>query len=353
MVIKMKLHNASDPLIKDRMSEQEHDKLTNLFRNRGKAIAEHEALLKADAQEPDDAAFHSIARHGPQTGWEAQLIRLVTGRTPDQPEDPFGVGDAVTKYEYKESLPQNQRGKTRYAVADSVGAFLSPEVEVSAISMAKVKAAPLMGYRYAETKSKAKPGGEWHEFRYIDVILPGTQACTGVSFVRVKHLPKIPQAQAVQAIKDFMMSKRLPKDQTSTRTFERSNSIIRDAEGEHDGHSLPHYRAGVKRDFSLRFPSMQNLLDYLNVKAVWMTHVNVCLRRIGEAWQVHTAYPVGSRLESKVGPYDKDVRHQDELTKGMNVRGTCKPSVKSGKWTGNLRKVEDDPISFIDPASLL
>lgn len=351
--MKVKTINGSAALIKDRMSESEYDKISALFRGRATAMGSHSALLKADASNPDESAFHGYARHGPQTGWESQLVRLVTGRTPDQPEDPYGAMDAVTKYETKNALPKRQQGKIRYAKADSTGAFFSAEVETTAIQQALAKSAPLQRFKLAETSTKKSTTTNWEPYSYIDVILPAVGACAGVSFVRDKRLPKVPANEAVAAIKDFINRAYKSDSDPDGLKAARAQSIIKDAESEDSGHAFPNYRAYVKRNHNLRFPSMQELLDFLHVRAVWMTHVNVCLRRIGTDWKVHTAYAVGSRLPSDADIHDKDARHKDELEKRINVTPSCGPSVKSGKWTGKLKAEEGDAPTYINPASLL
>jgi hypothetical protein len=97
---------------------------------------------------------HTLIRHGYQTSWESHLMRLVTGRTPDQPGDEDGVGDAVEKFRTKEALPKREQGKINYAPADSVWAFLPPEVEAFAINRARGKALPLMAHSSAQTSSR-------------------------------------------------------------------------------------------------------------------------------------------------------------------------------------------------------
>ncbi|MBC8732807.1 hypothetical protein [Paraburkholderia sp. UCT2] len=329
------------------LSEQEWNNVSNLFATRGKAWPEHETLLKEQASEPDESAFHSIPRHGPQTGWESQLIRLVTGRTPDQPEDPMGVKDAVEKYRRKESLPLKERGKIRYAKANSVGAFLSPEVEMAAITLARAKADPLMKYRYAETT--AGNATQWQPFDYIDVVVRPPYGLAGVSFYRSKNATKLVESDAVQAIEDFVNSRRITRSASakqSGRTWERTRDILRgmDEEGREN---YPHYRMAAKRDFGLRFTSMQDLLDHLEVSAIWMKYVNVALRLIGNAWLVHTAYAVGGVSYVATGDEVGDVKQT------FAAKPKCEPTVKSGKWTGKLKTTETGPEVFINPASLL
>ena len=51
-----------------------------------------------------------MGRHGFQTGWEAQLIRAVTGITPDQPNDPRGLGAYIRQWNYDGSMTASAYG---------------------------------------------------------------------------------------------------------------------------------------------------------------------------------------------------------------------------------------------------
>jgi hypothetical protein len=288
----------------------------------------HEAQVKKEIADPDEAAFHGATRHGHQTGWEAQLVRIVTGRTPDQPDDPEGSRDAVEKYQEKEALPKNKRGKIRYAKTDSVGAFLCPEVQSWALSMAETKAKPLMAYSWAETKTKTAT--TWVEYDYVEVCFEGNLKLTGVSFVRDKHKAKPPEAQAIQAIDDFIKQKRVSKS-GQPRTWEQEKNIL--GIMENVGVAAPYTRLGAREEYPLRFPSMKDLLEYLGVEAHWMKSVLVVFRKVSSGWTVHTMYAVNCTQ--------------------FPVPPKCTPAVKTGKWTGNLRKEEGGAITFLDPATLL
>lgn len=165
----------------ERLSNEELSALTRLFREKGEALPQHMEQVRAEKGNPT----HSITRHGYQTGWESQLVRLVTGRTPDQPDDEEGSRDAVDKYKEKNSQPIRERGKITYAKADSVGAFLSPEVEAAAINRARSKAAPLLAHFFAETDAKGKKS--WVPYDYIDMVVQGPHKLTGVSFNRPRN----------------------------------------------------------------------------------------------------------------------------------------------------------------------
>ena len=309
----------------ERLSTEELQALTKLFREKGEALPQHMEQVNAEKGNPT----HSITRHGYQTGWESQLVRLVTGRTPDQPDDEEGSRDAVDKYNAKNALPKKEQGKINYAKADSVGAFLSPEVEAAAINRARSKAAPLLGHHFAETDAKGKKS--WVEYDYIDMVVQGPHRLTGVSFNRPKNAPKLVEADAIQAIHDFIHQKRVGPP-GSKETWDDKKRIL-DIMDSVDV-AAPYTRSGYRADYKLRFPSMEDLLKYLNVGALWMKHVNVVLRRFGaNDWRIHTAYCV----------------HCTEFPSPL--RGG--PSVKTGKWTGNLRTTETGAITYVDPALMV
>jgi hypothetical protein len=308
------------PHVLDRLSSEEREKISNLFAAKASALQSHNAQVKLEHGNPT----HTFTRHGYQTGWESQLMRLVTGRTPDQPDDEDGVRDAVEKYREKEKLALKDRGKITYAKADSVGAFLSPEVEEYAINRARSKATPLLTCRFAETKSKTKT--ECVPYDYIDMVVSGPHALAGVSFTRGKHARKLTESDAVQAIEDFIHQRRIGPS-GSKDTWEDKKHILEIMESVDV--AAPYTRSAYRKDYKLRFPTMSDLLAYLDVEAKWMRNVNVVLRRFGSEWRVHTAYCVGC-TEQPSPP-----------------RGG--PSVKTGKWTGNLRVTESGPITFVDP----
>lgn len=312
------------PPVFARLAQQELDTISALFTARAQAMPVHDAQV---ATEKGKSPTHTLTRHGYQTGWESQLVRLVTGRTPDQPEDPEGSRDAVDKYFHKESLDRKKRGKIEFAEADSVGAFLSPEVEAFALNLARTRAAPLFPNRFGETETSK--GRQWQEYTYIDMVVPGPQHLTGVSFVRLKNKPAVTGTEAVQAIHDFIHQKRIsPGGFTSTLEAEADRKNL----FENTTLSMHSVRLWNRHRYTLRFRDMGALLDYLGVGARWMRRVKVVFRLLNHNWVVHTAYCV-------------DCREQPVPESGA-------PTLKSGKWTGNLRKVSDGPVTYVNPETL-
>jgi len=306
----------------EKLSQEERDRISRLFNAKARALPHHDKQVQAEQGNPT----HTFTRHGYQTGWESQLVRLVTGRTPDQPDDPEGSRDAVDKYREKESLPKNKRGEISFASADSVGAFLSPEVEAFVINLARAKAQPLMHFRFAETRAGKSGASQWVPYDYIDMVVRGPHALTGVSFHRGKRLKKLVEKDAIEAIEDFIHQKRVgPSD--STKTWADKREILDMMEN--SDLAAPFTRTAYRADYKLRFASMSDLLAHLEVDALWMRNANVCLRRFGNDWRIHTAYCV-------------DCDGFPSPTRGG-------PSVKTGKWTGNLRVTENGPTTHMTP----
>ncbi|WP_418317176.1 hypothetical protein [Piscinibacter sakaiensis] len=70
--------------------------VANLFAHKSAGLTHHEQKALAEVTAHDGS--HGYGRHGYQTGWEAQLIRAVTGITPDQAFDPRGVNPTIRRW---------------------------------------------------------------------------------------------------------------------------------------------------------------------------------------------------------------------------------------------------------------
>lgn len=265
-------------------------------------------------------AFHTLVRHGYQTSWESQLIRLATGQTPDQTTNPEGLRGALSedpkfkhlttwtakappKYDRTGRLIAGDQtpgtamtyghdgkpvavkdvkkvggpGRTTYAAANTTGAFLGPEMEDFAISTALARAAALMQYAEGESVDK-KLAKSWRPYDYIEVVVAGTYELYGVSFYRKSDLPPLTLPTVTSAIDDF---------------YNRATTV------------------GEKP--KVKYQSLSDLLDFLQVQAQWMKAAKVVLKRCGSEWKRHTAYAVNDTV-------------------------VCRPDLKVGKWTGKVRK---------------
>lgn len=275
------------------MTDEEKLALERLIGAKAKAFRTHEKLLaKEISKGAKQTAFHTISRHGYQTGWEAQLVRLMTSETPDQPFALNGVRGTILEWETSagdtESIPGPGRN-IRYAAADSVGAFLNPEVEVAAINAAVVRTADLRSGMWAEMVTGHGPHQvkTWCPYKYIEVIVhPPSEIC-GISFVRDQSKPKRSRAEFEEAFKDYMEGTKSLRGKTVSLHDEM---VYREAKAK--GGEIPAY---LVAKMQTRFPNLSDLLAYLHVEAVSMKNVRLVLKRVPESgfqWKLHTAYAV-------------------------------------------------------------
>ena len=318
------------------------EKLKKLFQAKGEAFQWHEQQYEEEIgwlAEREDArrkglplptkpprgskgsAFHTFTRHGYQTGWEAQLIRLASGRTPDQDSDPMGIGSYISHWKGQappkynkdgsvilhpddtqvqvrhfnrvgmpvdgppEVVDPSRMGKTRHASANTTGAFLSPEAERDALMQADAKSAGLKKYVQAASKNSRTGELTWVDYDYIEVVVTG-QPIYGVSFYfKSTDTHKIDVDELKEALADY-------NKQTKVVNF-----------NPHDA-----------RTEKVRFTSLSDILDYFGIEAQWMKAAKIVYKRVDKTnWKLHTAYAV-------------------------NDPPVCRPDVKTGKWTGAVRK---------------
>lgn len=172
-----------------------------------------------------------------------------------------------------------------------------------------------------------RAGTVWIPCEYIDMVVRGPHALSGVSFGRIKNALPLTQAESVQAIEDFIHRKRLSRS-ADPQSWDDKRGILNAMENaDVSGH---HSRSAYRQDYVLRFPNRADLLAFLGVRAMWMRNVNVAFRKFGpNDWRVHTAYCV-------------DCTEVPSPTRGS-------PGVKTGKWTGRLRSVKDGPETMLPP----
>ena len=270
---------------------------------------------------PKQTAFHSISRHGYQTGWEAQLVRLMTGETPDQPFAPTGVRAKIQQWERstgdKVTLPA-PGGNLRYAAADSTGAFLGPEVEVAAINWAAGKTRELQAGMFAEMESGPMINRvkKWEPYKYIECVVRTQYPYAGISFVRDKTKEKPKKEVFEEALNDYFTGEKVLNETASLY----DEMLLRQAKA--SGSGIP---AKVQAKMRVRFPNLADLLTFLNVEAIMMKHVRIVLKRVPEngfSWKLHTAYAVND---------------------GIQLRPDA-----PGKWTGRIKARQDGPVVTIN-----
>jgi hypothetical protein len=287
---------------------------------KAKAYKTHEKMLaKEISKGAKQTAFHTISRHGYQTGWEAQLIRLMTGETPDQPFALNGVRGTILHWDTSagpRELPVRTRN-IRYAEADSVGAFLSPEVAVAVINAAAVRATDLRLGKFAEmvTGNANNPTKTWCPYKYIEIIIhPPFEIC-GVSFVRDKSKPKRTKAEFEEAFNDYLTGGLVPGKKASLH----DEWQYREAKA-----NGLEFSAKLLPTLETRFPNLTDLLEFLHVRAVCMKNVRLVLKRVGEGsgdWRLHTAYCV-------------------------NEAPMIRPDAP-GKWNGRIKETENGPVRLL------
>lgn len=292
---------SKPPKVLERLSRNELDALTTHVLNKGNAYLEHNRLMQEERDLAEKkTAFHTISRHGFHTGWEAQLIRLMTSQTPDQPWDPYGTGAVQRSWTQSSGtearMPErNPRAGARTAQGNQTGAFFSPEVEAMAISQAETASEMLRDYAYAAVRTAT--GVVEEAFNYIEVVVP-CAPYAGLSFSKGPGFVQMAHDNVVRKINAFLFQ--------NTKLKRREPEVA-------------------------KLISMDQLLDDLKVKAELLTHAKVVFKCIdgvidsknadeqmlrkrldGQSkWALHTAYPW----------------HE---TPRLN------PTVKTGKWTGSM-----------------
>jgi len=298
------------------LSRDEYKALEKFIGKRATTFAEHEVLLADEISKgAKQTAFHTISRHGYQTGWEAQLVRLMTGETPDQPFALTGVRAQIQEWEKSTggtgSVPAPTRN-IRYAPADSVGAFLGPEVETLALTKAQSISRHLQGGRLAEMETGHARTRKWEKYKYIECIVSAGAQYAGVSFVRDKTETKRTKEEFEEAMEDYLAGARVLWGPTVSLHDQMTYREIRKKRGE-----FPAKLA--EKMVKVRFPNLSDLLAYLHVEAVMMKNVRVVLKRVPDnslTWKVHTAYAVNDPVQ-------------------------LRPDAP-GKWVGNIKTTEFD-----------
>lgn len=261
--------------------------------DKGKALKTHETYLaKEISKGSKQTAFHTISRHGPQTGWVAQLVRLMTGETPDQPFALNGVRASILQWEKTSgeqgALPDRTRN-IRYAAADSVGAFLGPEMEVEAIKFASLRTKELQSGMFAEmeTGPSTRRVKKWEKYKYIEIIASTKYKYCGVSFV-LKTDKKRPERKVFEEALTDYLERGLTLKKQGTSLYDEM--MFRQVKA--SGSEIP---KAMQSKLAVRFPNLGDLLEFLNVDAVMMKNIRLVLKRVPETgffWKLHTAYAV-------------------------------------------------------------
>lgn len=288
---------------------------------KSKAVQQHEQLLADELSKgTKQKAFHTISRHGPQTGWESQLVRLFTGQTPDQRFAPSGVRSTISSWK-REGQPDGSYieddRNLRYAAADTTGAFISPEVEVAAINLAQRHITQLKQARFAEmmTSTAGRQTLAYMPFKYIEIIVHPPFPVVGLSFMRTPGKTQPGAEDAMQAIDDYTRGGLYPRGKGASLWDEMMFKEHRKL-----GDKAPPLPQSTANKLEQRFKTLDELLKYLCVDAIQMPNVRLVFKRVPDnslTWKLHTAYPV---------------------SQAPMIRPDA-----PGKWTGNAKALATAP----------
>lgn len=207
---KLKEISRDDNAAPNTLGPERYAPLTTRIDEQGKALAVHDDKLRNET-----GSVHGRARHGFQTGVDAQKRRAKNKMTPEQPSDPMGTGvvekewrtsagvdmmiaptnvagnkkivegQPVTKIAYA-AVPEKSRKKPSKAAKSGgpyAGGFLSPEHQNRLEAQALVKAEQFTKWVEAEFTE-----GGWKAFEYLDVVLQNEKGGYGVSFSKGKGI---------------------------------------------------------------------------------------------------------------------------------------------------------------------
>ena len=172
-------------------------------------------IRAAQAEAAKSKNIHALTRHGYQTGWAGQLLRVCTKLTPDQEYDPLGTGDltlrTVDHYADRTDRKTGDVGKVkmkpRTGGGVAAGHFYNPEIQ-DALMKESLAFAKRYAGSFPECEVRLTDGTrEWRPYSFVHVYLtrPGG---TGVAFTKTDAWKKVEVKDAVDAINDFIAGAR-------------------------------------------------------------------------------------------------------------------------------------------------
>lgn len=177
-------------------------------------------MRAADVEASKSKQMHALTRHGFQTGWMGQLLRICSKLTPDQEYDPLGVLPIETKLDVhtRDKALRGPDGrpsgdvmqvpmKNRTGGGQAAGMFYNPEVQhelmVDCLTVAKNQAKP-----YSECEVQLVTGElEWRPYNFIHVYLV-REGGAGVAFALREGAPRLKPEPVIAALNTFMSSAR-------------------------------------------------------------------------------------------------------------------------------------------------
>jgi hypothetical protein len=183
------------------------------------AEAQNAHIRAAQVEASKSKNIHALTRHGFQTGWAGQLLRVCTKLTPDQEYDPLGVlpleqklaEHTTGKVVYADGKPTGERVqvkmKHRTGGGVAAGMFYNPEIQDElmkrslALARTEVASFPECEVRLVNGRT------EWRRYSFVHVHLIRIGG-SGVAFAKGEKFQPVPPEVVVQAINDFMSAAR-------------------------------------------------------------------------------------------------------------------------------------------------
>jgi hypothetical protein len=301
------------------LTAQQLQALESHIGRKASAYKSHKTHLDQDANARLQGAPHpphSASRHGYQTGWQSQILRACTQLSPDQASKPDGVKPEITEWNreigtwaYVRSvicsyspikLPyidpptvktynasgqpttrtiKEQETNPVDPAPDGVepgqdaGGFISPEAQQEALKRANSIAFKLWKWEEAEF---ATGGGTLRPFSRIGMVIGGRPGGYGLGFLRKADFgdanwQRSSVERAIQAYEERWTWQQWEGD-LDVSQMALANTV--------------------------RFPTMQDLCDYLRLTPDWQKNALVILDKTAShgKWTLVTAYPVNLEL---------------------------------------------------------
>jgi hypothetical protein len=265
---------------------------------KAKAYAEHWKELQDEIK---NHTGHAYSRHGYQAGWVEQLIRCVTGITPDQTFSPTGVEGVIREWNERWiGSPTGEFSKivntydatgnvvmgapssgyvpldTDYKTSPGLeaGGFLNPEYQQRAMTKAMTIANLHLNVAQAEYPGISKP---WKDVtRCMVVVDASPSAGFGVGFRRTGSFVTRTRKDVLELVEAMELHK------TREEAGLTSSDVL---VATPDGVIMQPEKDRVA------FSSVSDLLDYLGVEAFWQKTALVVLQKDSGTWKRVTMYP--------------------------------------------------------------
>jgi len=285
------------------------------------ALERHKAALarEADLRRKGTKAIHGHIRHGYQTGWVGQLVRIVTHRPPDSLATPDGAPRhmpswkatrdhtivrpesptkpiAVTKGTELTMDPKGRvqiklpGAKVKFVKAEkaggkSAGTFYGPEAQQAGIDacMAIAQAAK----RFDQCEVTRKDGSRsWVEFTFIYVECKRLQGGYGVAYERKNDFTPHSVDEVLEAVDDFL------RWITVEEYAQRAVKPKPEPKPGREDPDLP--IATSAKPGKLRFARWEDLLNFLTVDQILRNgvHAEIMLEGSNRSCTMMTVFPV-------------------------------------------------------------